>query len=88
MVPYEAILQVSARMIAAIIFVSSIGTAINTEKNEDWLFIFSIFGVMPFTITAILALLNHSYSMWACILSFIIFGGVFTLVAYALFITK
>lgn len=82
MIPPEAILEVSATMIVGILFV------VTLAKAMDWMvgrimFSFCLFGVVPFSIAAILALLElNEASKWACIIAFGLFASFLTLAAF------
>lgn len=72
----DTVLQVSATMIIGVLFIVTIAQALKVEDwaMGRWLFIFCVFGIIPFTVTAVLALLELAeVAKWACIISFIIF---------------
>jgi uncharacterized protein YacL len=80
MIPLEAILESAATMIIGILFVATIAETIGARPLR-FLWLFSIFGILPFSITAILALLELTEAAkWAAIFSFVLFAVFLTIV--------
>ena len=65
-------------------FPHAIAQALKVEEwaMRRWLFIFCVFGIIPFTITAVLALWELAEAAkWACIIGFIVFGVAFSIIS-------
>jgi len=80
----DTILQASATMIIGVLFIVTIAQALKVEEwaMGRWLFIFCVFGIIPFTVTAVLALLELAEAAkWACIISFIVFCVSFSIIS-------
>ena len=83
MIPPEIILQVSATMIIGILFIITVGQALEWSGKASGMLFFTLFGIVPFSITAILVLLDYcEYARWTCIASFVAFTIFLTLVLY------
>jgi hypothetical protein len=71
----SSILEASATMIIGILFI------ITLAKNIGWrpeliMAWFCVFGIIPFSISAILALFDFTeYARWACAISFVLFAS-------------
>jgi hypothetical protein len=83
MIPPEYILEASTTMIIGILFIVTIAKTIKISAISSYLFFSVIFGIIPFSITAILVLLDYyEASRWACIIGFGLFTFWLLLSAY------
>lgn len=83
----ETILIVDATMIVGILFVVTFGQAIGLKRERiaDWMYAFCLFGILPFTASAILALLEQTEpARWSCIIAFGVFASIITLLSWAM----
>lgn len=75
MIPPETILEASATMIIGILFVATIAKTLKADGLATYLFWFCLWAVVPFSASAILALLElNELAKWACIVGFISFA--------------
>jgi len=75
MIPPESILETSATMIVGILFIVTLARAIKIEAIASYMFFTAFFGIIPFSISAVLVLLEYyEPAKWACIIGF----GLFT----------
>jgi len=83
MIPPETILETSATMIIGILFVVTIAKALEAQGLSGWLFWFCVWALVPFSVSAVLALLELAEpAKWACIAGFISFAFWLTLIAF------
>jgi uncharacterized membrane protein len=75
MIPPEFILETSATMIVGILFIVTLAQAMKIPYLASYMFLTVIFGIIPFSISAILVLLDYyEAAKWTCIVGF----GLFT----------
>lgn len=82
----ETILIADAMMIVGILFVVTIGRAIGLkgERIAFWMYLFCLVGIVPFSASTILALLELTeLAKWACIIAFGLFAFFITIVSWA-----
>ena len=88
MVPAGSILEACATMIVGILFIATLAEAMQLKLARSML-LFCITGVIPFSITAILVLLEfYQLAKWMGIISFVLFSFIFTFILWAITVAE
>jgi len=83
MIPPEFILETSATMIVGILFIITLAKALKVPYMASLMFLFTLFGIIPFSISAILVLLEYyEAARLSCVAGFVLFTFFLTLMVF------